>query len=138
MKKKFSTKWKSSKQPRKQRKYLANAPLHLKRKLLSVNLSKDLRKKYEKRNIVIRKGDVARIMKGKFKGKKGKVINVNIKKLSINIEGIQVKKRDGSKANVKLQPSNLQIIELNMDDKKRLKQIPKKEKSKSKSKEKKK
>ena len=36
------------------------------------------------------------------------------------IEGIQVKKQDGSKANVKMIPSNLQIIELNLEDKKRL------------------
>ena len=50
MKRKFSKSWKSSKQPRKQRKYSANAPLHLKRKLLSVNLSKELRKKYGKRS----------------------------------------------------------------------------------------
>ncbi len=62
MKRKFSKSWKSSKQPRKQRKYAANAPLHLKRKLLSVNLSKDLRKKYGKRNMMIRKEDVVKIM----------------------------------------------------------------------------
>ena len=39
--------------------------------------------------------------------------------MKIFIEGIQVKKFDGSKASIKLQPSNLQIIELNMEDKKR-------------------
>lgn len=122
MKQKFSTNWKSSKQPRKQRKYLAKAPIHLKKKVLSVNLSKELRKKHGRRNIMIKKGDTAKIMRGKFKGKKGKVIVVKIKKPLINIEGIQIKKRDGSKANVKLQPSNLQIIELNLDDKKRLRQ----------------
>jgi len=42
MKQKFSTTWKASKQPRKQRKYSANAPLHIKRKMLSANLSKTL------------------------------------------------------------------------------------------------
>src|SRR3989338_176397 len=46
MKNKFSTKWKESKQPRKQRKYRANAPLHLRKKFVNVNLSKELRKKY--------------------------------------------------------------------------------------------
>jgi len=34
MKKIFSTHWKASKQPRKQRKYRAKAPLHIKRKFL--------------------------------------------------------------------------------------------------------
>lgn len=119
MKSKFSTKWKASSQPRKQRKFVANAPLHIKRKMLSVNLSKDLRKKHERRNIVVRKGDKVKVMRGKFKGKSGKVTEVITKYSRILIEGIQVKKMDGSKANVRIQPSNVQIIELNLEDKKR-------------------
>ncbi len=121
MKKKFSTSWKSSKQPRKQRKYKANAPLHLKKKFVSVNLSKDLRKKHGKRNLAIKKGDVVKVMRGKFKKKQGKVLSVKLKMQKITIEGIQVTKLDGSKVNVNLRPSNLQIIELNLEDKKRLK-----------------
>lgn len=121
MKKKFSTKWKSSKQPRKQRKYLANAPIHIKRKMLSANLSKELRKKYGKRSLPLRKGDSVKIMKGKFKGKKGKILKVKTKIGKIEVDGIQVKKLDGSKVNVKLRPSNLQILELIIDDRKRSK-----------------
>ena len=121
MKQKFSTTWKASKQPRKQRKYLANAPLHLKKKLLSVNLAKELRKKYEKRNIVVRKGDTVKITRGKFKKKQGKVIEVHIKRGRLAVEGILAKKQDGSKVNILLRPSNLQITELNTDDKKRIK-----------------
>ncbi len=60
-------------------------------------------------------------MRGKFKKKQGKVTEVSVKKSKVSIEGIQVKKQDGSKVNVKLRPSNLQIIELNLEDKKRLK-----------------
>ena len=123
MKQKFSTAWKSSKQPRKQIKYRANAPLHIKQKFVSAGLSKELRKKYEKRNLPIRKGDVVKIMTGKFKKKQGKVLKVNLKTSKIIIDGINVKKMDGSKANVKMQPSNLQIVELNLDDKKRMKKL---------------
>jgi len=126
MKQKFSTKWKSSKQPRKQRKYSANAPLHLRKKFLSVNLSKELRKKYAKRNIPLRKGDKVKIMRGKFKKKTGKVLEVKLKTGKIYIEGIQVKKQEGSKVNVPLRASNLQIIELNLDDKKRMKKLGRK------------
>ena len=50
-------------------------------------------------------------------------LEIKTKMLKVFIEGIQVKKQDGSKVNVKLQPSNLQIIELNTEDKKRLKRI---------------
>ena len=112
MKNKFSTKWKESKQPRKQRKYLANAPLHLRKKFVNVNLSKELRKKQNRRNIQINKGDKVKIMRGGFRGQTGKILEVNIKKSLIVIEGMQAKKRDGSKVNIKFQPSNLQIIEL--------------------------
>ncbi len=121
MKKEFSKKWKASKQPRKQRKYIANAPLHIKRKLLSANLSKELRKKYGIRNLPLKKGDVVKVMRGKYKRKQGKIIEIKTKLLKIYVEGIQIKKQEGSKVNIALRPSNLQIVELNLEDKKRKK-----------------
>ncbi len=62
-----------------------------------------------------------KIMRGKFRKKSGKVSHINPKNQKINVDGISIKKRDGSKVNVNLKPSNLQIIELNLEDKKRLK-----------------
>ena len=126
MKKKFSKNWKASKQPRKQRKYLAKAPLNIRKKLVSSNFSKELRTKYGKRNFPLRKGDTVKIMMGKLKGRTGKITEINLKKLKVFIEGIQVKKQDGSKANIKMQPSNLQIIELNLEDQKRKKALERK------------
>jgi large subunit ribosomal protein L24 len=122
MKKEFSTKWTGSKQPRKQRKYIANAPLHRKRKLLSTNLIKELREKYKIRNIELRKDDKVKIMRGKFKGREGKIIKIKTKLQKVYIEGIQTKKQDGSKVDIPLKTSNLQIIELYLDDKKRMPQ----------------
>ncbi len=121
MKQKFSKVWKASKQPRKQRKYLANAPLHIKKKFVSVSLTKELKEKYGKRNVSVKKGDTVKILRGKFNKKQGKVLEVKLKKSKITIEGIQTKKQDGSKVNVRLQPSNLRIVELNLEDKKRFK-----------------
>lgn len=112
MKQKFSTHWKASSQPRKQRKYRANAPLHLRKEFVSINLSKELRKKIGKRNLPAKKGDKVKIFIGKFKGKTGKILSIDLKTSKIIVEEMQVKKQDGSKANVKLQPSNLQIIEM--------------------------
>lgn len=123
MKKKFSKSWIGSKQPRKQRKYLANAPLHIKRKFLAVNLNKELRKRYNKKSVVVRKDDVVKILRGKFKKKQGKVLEVKTKQLKVTVEGIQVKKIDGSKVNFPLKTSNLQIVELGTEDRKRLKSI---------------
>lgn len=119
MRNKFSIKWIGSRQPRKQRKFRYNAPLHIRRKMMSVNFSKELRKKYGKRNFPIVKGDDVRIMRGEFKNKTGKIENVNMKKMQISIEGIYRTKKDGTKVGVKFDPSNLQIKELELNDKKR-------------------
>jgi len=54
MKQIFSTKWKASKQVRKQRKYIFNLPLHLQNKLMSSHLEKTLRTKYGRRSIAVR------------------------------------------------------------------------------------
>jgi len=119
MKNKFSNSWIGSKQPRKQRKYLANAPLHIRHKLMSVHLAKDLRKKYGKRNFPVRKGDEVKVMKGEFKNKTGKIAEANYKKLKVLIDGIYKSKKDGTKIRIYFQPSNLLITELNLDDKQR-------------------
>ena len=50
MKNKWYKNWKSSKQPRKQRKYRRNAPLHIRNKMMRAPLSKELRDKYKIRN----------------------------------------------------------------------------------------
>lgn len=121
MKKKFSKEWKGSSKARKQRKYRFNAPLHLKQRFMSSNLSKELRKTHGRRSIELRKNDVVRVLSGKFRNKKGKIIEIDSMKERATIEGIQITKKDGSKVNLTFHPSKLQITELNTDDKKRLK-----------------
>lgn len=119
MKTKFSISWKKSKQPRKQRKYRYNAPLHIRQKFVRAHLSKDLRKKYKKRSIAVRKGDTVKIMRGQFKNKTGKVELVSLKKTFVFVSGINLTKKDGTKVKCQLHPSNLMITELITDDKMR-------------------
>lgn len=121
MKIEFSTKWKASKQPRKQRKYRYNAPKHIRGKFLHSHLSKELMKKHKKRSIRVRTGDKIKIMRGSFKGKTGKVERVNMKDLKIYLENVETLKKDGTKVKVGIDPSNILITELNLDDKKRIK-----------------
>jgi len=123
MKKKFSLKWKASKKPSKQRKYVANAPKHTKNKMLSSHLSKELKEKYGKRSMTLRKGDKVKVLRTQFKKKTGKVESVDTKKSRAYITGIEVVKKDGSKALYPIHASNLIIEELNLEDKKRTKRI---------------
>ena len=123
---KFSIKWKSSKKPKKQKKYRLNAPLHIKRKFVHAHLSKELMKKYKKRSVGIRTGDKVMIMRGAFKKREGKVEEVELKRTKIYISGVEVTKKDGTKAKIPIEPSNLMITELNTDDKIRQKIIERK------------
>lgn len=120
MNKDFSAKWKASKQPRKQRKYRYNAPLHTRGKFLNATLSKALAEKHGERKERIRVGDKVRVMRGKYKGKEGKVEVLNLRKSTIKMTGVEVSKKDGSKAKVPLHASNLMITDLSLDDKKRM------------------
>ena len=126
MKTKFSRSWIKSKQPRKQRKYRHNAPLHIKQKFVSAHLSKDLKKKYNRRSMNLRKGDGVKIMRGQFKNKTGKIEEVSVKKTLVYVDGIEIAKRDGTKARYPINPSNLIITNVNMDDKMRNKIIERK------------
>jgi large subunit ribosomal protein L24 len=126
MKSSFSTSWTGSKQPRKQRKFIYNAPLHVKHRFLSAHLSKDLRQKYGKRNLPLRKGDEVLVMRGFFKKKKAKVSSVDLKSTLVTLEGLQKSKKDGSKVNIWFHPSNLQIVTLELADKDRLSSLNRK------------
>lgn len=112
----FSKTWKSSKKPRKQRKYRLGAPLHIKQRFAHTHLSKDLRKKYGKRSIGLRKGDKVKVMCGQFRKHEGKVERIDLKNTSVFVNGIDITKKDGTKKLVALHPSNLIITELNLDD----------------------
>jgi large subunit ribosomal protein L24 len=122
MKSSFSISWLFSKQPRKQRKFRFNAPLHIKGKFLSARLSKELSKKYSTRNIRVRKGDKVRLMRGQFKGKTGLVDKVDLSRERIYVSGAVLVKKDGGKIPYPIHPSNVQIIEL-VEDKKRFKKV---------------
>ncbi|MCX6818113.1 MAG: 50S ribosomal protein L24 [Candidatus Aenigmarchaeota archaeon] len=119
MKKAWSNKWVSSTQPRKQRKYVYNAPLHIRQKFVSAHLSEALRNRFGKRSLPIRKGDEVKIMRGSNAGHKGKVDRVDLKHSKIYIEGHTVKKVDGSEIMKSVHPSNILLVDPKMDDKRR-------------------
>jgi large subunit ribosomal protein L24 len=112
-----------SKKPRKQRKFLYNAPLHLRRKMISSHLSKELRQQYKKRSLPLRKGDEVKVMRGEFKGVLGKVVRIDTKKYKVYVDTVKKKRSIGTEYLVPLSPSNLMIVKLNLDDKYRMKML---------------
>jgi large subunit ribosomal protein L24 len=112
-----------SMKPSKQRKEFFHAPLHKKRKWISAHLEEKLLLKYDKRAVPVVKGDTVRLMRGSFKGHEDKIVNVNVKKRNVEIEGITMTKANGNKIAKPVHPSNVLIIKLNLTDKWRRKQL---------------
>ncbi len=112
-----------SMKPRKQRKELFNAPLHKKRKWVSAHLEENLLLKYDKRAVPVVKGDTVLVMRGSFRGHEEKVVDINVSKRNIEIEGITMPKADGTKIAKTIHPSNVKITKLNLTDKWRRKKL---------------
>ena len=110
-----------SKQPRKQRKALYNAPAHARGKHLSASLSKDLRAKVGKRSLPIRTGDKVSVVRGDFKGHEGEVLSVDYTSYKVTIEDVTLSKPDGTATFLPVDPSNLMIIDADTKDDRRIK-----------------
>jgi large subunit ribosomal protein L24 len=113
----------TSSKPSVQRKALYNMPLHLRHKLFNAKLSKELAEKYGVKRLPVRVGDVVRIMRGDFAGHEGKVVNVDLKRVRIFVEGAQIKRSDGTPVYYPIHPSKVMIVKLDLSDKYRLKII---------------
>ncbi|GAB5580507.1 60S ribosomal protein L26-like 1 [Prionailurus iriomotensis] len=90
----------------KNRKRHFNAPSHIRRKIMSSPLSKELRQKYNVRSMPIRKDDEVQVVRGHYKGQQiGKVVQVYRKKYVIYIERVQREKANGTTVHVGIHPS---------------------------------
>ena len=108
----------SSSQPRKQRKFLANAPNHLKKKFVNLYISKVLRasKKLNKRTVTAHAGMKIKIIKGKFKGKEGSISRVSVVETRIFVEGISHRNLRGREKMIPFAPANVVVIDEKIAD----------------------
>ncbi|KAG8787932.1 hypothetical protein FRC20_007471 [Serendipita sp. 405] len=100
---------------RKSRKAHFGAASSVRRELMTASLSKDLRNKYNVRAIPVRKDDEVLIVRGKYKGRDGKVTQVYRKKWIIHVDRVHRDKTNGSTASIGIHPSNVVITSLKLD-----------------------
>jgi large subunit ribosomal protein L24 len=105
------------KNPGKQRKMLFNAPAHIRHKLMSAHLSRELASSKGARTLPVRRGDTILIKRGDNKGFEGKVSRVDLKAYRIYVEGLTREKVDGTNIFLPVHPSKVEIRNLNLDDK---------------------
>ncbi len=112
-----------SSKARKQRRSQFNAPKHRMRRMMSCRISDDIGQKtgmFHPRSIPVVKGDVVMVMRGLYKGLRKKVNRVDRKKCKVFVEGAVYAKADGTKIPRPIHSSNLMIVELNLNDSKRV------------------
>ena len=107
-----------------QRKYQLSAPSSIKRKLMSCHLIKSLRDQYKVRALPIKRGDEVKIMKGKAKGKSGKVVQVYRKRNVIYVDKVNREKQNGQTVFLPIKPCYC-VIEKLLINKDRTKTIEK-------------
>ncbi|KAG0168889.1 60S ribosomal protein L26A [Apophysomyces sp. BC1034] len=100
---------------RKSRKAHFSAPSDIRRKIMSSSLSKELREKYNTRSIPIRKDDEVMVVRGTYKGREGKVVQVYRKKWVIHIERVSREKVNGATVPIGIHPSNVVVTKVKLD-----------------------
>ena len=130
MVKAFSKAWKASKKPSKQRKYVRNAPRHVRRVIFRSMLSRDLQKDLGIGTLPPRKGDTVRILRGDHAGKEGVIERVDRKHGRVYVQGVTRKRADGGEVFIPLHHSIIMLVRL-VDDDRRVKRKTSLQSSKS-------
>ncbi|PHZ15079.1 ribosomal protein L24, partial [Rhizopus microsporus ATCC 52813] len=100
---------------RKSRKAHFTATSDVRRKIMSSPLSKELREKYSVRSIPVRKDDTVMVVRGTYKGREGKVVQVYRKKWVIHIDRVTREKVNGATVPIGISASKVVITNLKLD-----------------------
>ncbi|CAD5212367.1 unnamed protein product [Bursaphelenchus okinawaensis] len=100
---------------RKSRKAHFQAPSHIRRRIMSAPLAKDLRTKHGVRSVPIRTDDEVTVTRGHYKGNSGRVMRVYRKKFVVHIDKITREKANGTTVHVGIHPSKVVVNKLKMD-----------------------
>lgn len=101
---------------RRQRKALYNAHTAKRRRLMSVPLSKDLRARFHRRALPLRKGDTVRILKGSYEGREERVAKVDRRSLAVTLDNVTSKTGESKQTPLPVRTGSLVLVHLNLAD----------------------
>ncbi|KAI7861831.1 translation protein SH3-like domain-containing protein [Spinellus fusiger] len=99
----------------KSRKAHFSAPSSIRRKIMSAPLSKELKAKHSARSIPVRQGDEVLVVRGTYKGREGKIVQVYRKKWVIHIDRVTREKVNGATTPIGIHPSKVVVTNLKID-----------------------
>jgi large subunit ribosomal protein L24 len=118
-----------SRQPRKQRKQQAEAPLHERHVQVRATLSDDLREQYGQRNVRVNEGDTVEVLRGDAAGEEEDVIAVDLSNAVVHVEDVTLETADGEEVPRPLDASNLRVTALDLSDERRQARLESEEQS---------
>ncbi|MCQ5377248.1 MAG: 50S ribosomal protein L24 [Candidatus Methanomethylicia archaeon] len=102
---------------------ISQSSFAMRAKSMTAHLSKDLRDQYGRRSVGLRKGDTVTVTRGDYKGHEGKVSGIMTSEGRITIEGVTMKKMDGTTKPVMISPSKVMVTKLDLSDKDRKRRL---------------
>jgi len=102
--------------PRRQRKALYTADSFERRIRMGVPLSRDLRSRFHRRSLPVRKGDTVRVLSGSFAGREERVARVDRRGYSVTLDNVTLKTADEKMKPLSLGVGHLVITRLNLSD----------------------
>jgi large subunit ribosomal protein L24 len=102
--------------PRRQRKALYDATTFERRRLMAVPLSRELRRRFHRRNLPLRKGDTVRVTSGSFVGREERVAKIDRRGLAVTLDNVTLKTGEEKLKPLAIRTSHLVITRLNLAD----------------------
>jgi ribosomal protein uL24 len=102
--------------PRRQRKALYTADSFERRRRMSVLLSRELRARFHRRSVPVRKGDTVRVLAGSFVGREERVAKIDRRAYAVTLDNVTLKTADEKLKPLGLRPGRLVITRLNLSD----------------------
>jgi large subunit ribosomal protein L24 len=103
-------------QPRRQRKALYEAHTAERRRRMSIALSRELRQRYGRRQVPVRKGDTVRILSGSFRGREERVAKVIRRDYTVTLDNVTGKAGDAKLKPLPIRLAHLLLVRLNLSD----------------------
>lgn len=103
-------------QPRRQRKAVFTATTFERRRRMAVPLSRELRTRYGRRSLPVRKGDTVRVLSGSYLGREERVAKVDRRGYSVTLDNVTGKTADAKLKPLAIRPAHLVLTRLNLSD----------------------
>lgn len=102
--------------PRRQRRAVYSADSFERRLRMTVPLSRELRARFHRRSVPLRKGDTVRVMKGSYVGREERVQKMDRRSYTVTLDNVTLKSGEEKLKPLPIRTNHLLLVRLNLAD----------------------